>query len=148
VETPLWQRWRDVHRAHAALAERLAAEEEPEAWTGAGWDALVREMADAIDFHRRFEETVFFPRLARYFVGGGPVPLAVREHRQWAEAWDEIVALVGAGRRDAGRDRARALAAAVRLHLRKEDLTLLPVARARLSSRDWQKLQELADTFA
>jgi hypothetical protein len=147
METPLWQRWRDAHRAHVELVERLAtaAAKDPKP---AGWDTLTREMEAALDFHRRFEETVFFPRLSRYFVGGGPIPLMIRDHRKWQEAWDEIVTLYAAGRTEAGWERVRELAQIVRLHLRKEDLTLLPIARARLSSRDWQHLQELADTLS
>lgn len=147
METPLWQRWRDAHRAHVALVERLAAAV-PDDFEDAAWETVARDMAAAIDFHRRFEETVFFPHLSRYFVGGGPVPLMVRDHRRWQETWDEVVALRAAGRTEAGRERTRELVEAVRLHLRKEDLTLLPIARARLSSRDWQRLQELADTLS
>ncbi len=119
METPLYRRWQ---AAHAAAAECLTAWR-PEV------EGMPAELSEALAFHRTVEERLFFPRLARYFVGGGPIPLMEAAHAKLSQ---------GPGRDpDAWRD-------AFLLHLRQEDLVLLPIARLRFTSREWAALDEEA----
>ncbi len=89
-----------------------------------------------LQFQRQWEEGVLFPRLARYFAGGGPVPVMEAEHRDLERRWAAL---------DPEDDNSRAaFAKALRLHARKESLTLLQVARVRLSRREWEALLDTA----
>lgn len=121
MESVLYRRWQ---AAHQDAGERLAA-----------WDPATQPvpegLADAVAFHRTVEERLFFPRLARYFVGGGPIPLMTAAHGRLAEGPNGDAA--------AWRD-------AFLLHLRQEDLVLLPIARLRFTSREWTALDAEAES--
>ena len=122
METALYRRWL---AAHEDAAQRLAG------WNPAE-EPVPEGLVDAVGFHRAVEERLFFPRLARYFVGGGPIPLMTAAHRDLAEGPREDAA--------AWRD-------AFLLHLRQEDLVLLPIARLRFTSREWAALDEQAQAL-
>ena len=122
MEPELYRRWEKVHRD---AAQRLAA------WDPAA-DPVPEDLAHAVAFHRTVEERLFFPRLARYFVGGGPIPLMTAAHGRLAEGPQ--------GRAAAWRD-------AFLLHLRQEDLVLLPIARLRFTSREWAALAAEAESL-
>jgi hypothetical protein len=125
---PLFERWEEVlARAVAAVGSAGAQLADPAA----------RGPVEALfDFQRQWEEGVLFPRLARYFVGGGPVPVMEAEHRDLERRWASLDP-------DDARSR-EAFAKALRLHVRKESLSLLQVARVRLSRREWEALWETA----
>jgi hypothetical protein len=89
-----------------------------------------------LQFQRSWEEQVLYPRLARYFVGGGPVPVMEEEHRDLERRWHSLDLFDATNREDFAR--------ALRLHVRKESLSLVQVARLRLSRREWEALAEAA----
>jgi hypothetical protein len=124
METDLYRRWQDAHRAAEAALDAWDPEREP----------VPEALVEAVSFHQRVEEPLFFPRLGRYFVGGGPIPLFSRDHQALVEA---AAGHLDPDARVRWRDR-------FRLHLRKEDLVLLPIARLRFNSREWAQLDEAA----
>ena len=121
MEPVLYRRWQAVHQD---AAQRLAA------WDPAT-EPVPERLADAVAFHRTVEERLFFPRLARYFVGGGPIPLMTAAHGRLAAGPNGDAA--------AWRD-------AFLLHLRQEDLVLLTIARLRFTSREWAALDAEAES--
>lgn len=119
METPLYRRWQAAHDR----AAKCLADWDPQA------EDVPAELTEALAFHRTVEERLFFPRLARYFVGGGPIPLMEAAHRDLSLG---------------PRGDARAWRDAFLLHLRQEDLVLLPISRLRFTSREWAALEEEA----
>jgi hypothetical protein len=124
METALYRRWEQAHVDAKAVLDAWNPETEP----------LPPPLVAAVAFHRQVEEPLFFPRLARFFVGGGPIPLLVGDHARLADAltaaWTP--------------EQAAEWRASFRLHLRKEDLVLLPIARIRFTSREWEALSQRA----
>lgn len=128
METALYRRWEEAHAQARAALEAWDPEAEP----------VPPPLVRAVAFHRQVEEALFFPRLARFFVGGGPIPLLVGDHARLADT-------LATGWTPA---QAAEWRAAFRLHLRKEDLVLLPIARIRFTSREWEALsRDAADLW-
>lgn len=143
VETDLWHRWREVHSRQLSALDALCAVVDDQHGIPEEWDRAAAAFDAVFQHHRRLEEQIFFPSLARYFAGGGPIPVMLGEHARMNEEWQAI----RHSREEASSQVKELLgdfANQVRLHVRKEDLTLLPLARAKLSSRDWQKLEQEA----
>ncbi|MGC8488790.1 MAG: hemerythrin domain-containing protein [Clostridia bacterium] len=125
---PIFARWENVlDAAVGAIGSTGEGLAEPTA--RASVEALLH-------FQRTWEEQVLHPRLARYFVGGGPVPVMEAEHRDLERRWYRLDVSDARNREDFAR--------ALRLHVRKESLSLVQVARLRLSRREWEALAEVA----
>lgn len=127
MEHPITDRWQACQAAALAALDR---------WSPAAAGAVADPVQALLAFQRSWEERVLFPRLARYFVGGGPVPVMTAEHRDLEARWAAL-----------DLDDAAAVAAfrqSLRLHCRKEELSLQAIARIRLSRRDFEHLQEEA----
>jgi hypothetical protein len=130
MEHPLTDAWR--LRQEQAMAAVCA-------WRPDLGQSVPEAFESLLTFQRTWEEQVLFPRLARYFVGGGPVPVMTAEHRELEALWGEIQANGDLGSRETARDN---LAHRLQLHCKKESLSLQTVARIRLSRREFEQLLE------
>jgi len=130
MEHPLTDAWRLCQeRAVAALR----------AWRPDAEEPAPEALETLLAFQRTWEEQVLFPRLARYFVGGGPVPVMTAEHRDLEALWAALRVGGDAESREAGREN---LTRHLELHCKKESLSLQTVARIRLSRREFEQLLE------
>jgi hypothetical protein len=130
MEHPLTDAWR-LRQEQAMAALR--------AWRPDLGQSVPEALESLLTFQRTWEEQVLFPRLARYFVGGGPVPVMTAEHRELEALWGEIQVGGDLGSRETVREN---LARRLQLHCKKESLSLQTVARIRLSRREFEQLLE------
>ena len=114
--------------------------------------ATLRFFDEQVTLHRRKEEEVLFPALARYIgTEMGPIAVMLHEHREEQARLEEIRVALDAGdtpeARGTLRRAGRQILDLLRNHIAKEDNVLFPLAERTLSAEEKMEAQEGMDAI-